>query len=84
MIDKLFSTKMKITATNRILVEYCKQWVETWCSDLETKDEYDYSYNEFRRFMDSDRAKTELVHAREHFLDPVLIFIQGSSDGVMG
>jgi hypothetical protein len=58
MIDKLFSTKVKITDINRILVEYCKQWVKTWCFDLEMKEEYDYSYNEFRRCMDSDRAKT--------------------------
>jgi hypothetical protein len=53
MIDKLFSTKVKITDNNRMLVEYCKQWVKTWCFDLETKEEYDYSYNEFRKFMDS-------------------------------
>jgi hypothetical protein len=37
MIDKLFSTKVKITDTNRMVVEYCKQWVKTWCLDLETK-----------------------------------------------
>jgi hypothetical protein len=72
MIDKLFSTKMKITDTNRMLVEYCKQWVKTWCFDLETKEEYDYSYSEFRRFMDSDRAKTELGHAHEKILDPYI------------
>jgi hypothetical protein len=60
MIDKLFSTKVKITDSNRMLVEYCKQWVKTWCFELETKEEYDYSYNEFRKFMDSDRAKTEV------------------------
>jgi hypothetical protein len=63
MIDKLFSTKVKITDINRMLVEYCKQWVKTWCFELETKEEYDYSYNEFRKFMDSDGAKTELGHA---------------------
>jgi hypothetical protein len=63
MIDKLFSTKVKITDNNKMLVEYCKKWVKTWCFDLETKEEYDYSYNEFRKFMDSDRAKTELGHA---------------------
>jgi hypothetical protein len=28
MIDKLFSTKVKITDTNRIMVEYCNQWGE--------------------------------------------------------
>jgi hypothetical protein len=69
MIDKLFSTKVKITDVNRMLLEYCKQWVKTWCFDLETKEEYDYSYNEFRKFMDSDRAKNELCHAREQILD---------------
>jgi hypothetical protein len=53
MIVKLFSTKVKITDINRMLVEYCKQWVKTWCFDLETKEEYDYYYNEFRKFMDS-------------------------------
>jgi hypothetical protein len=41
MIDKLFPTKVKITDTNRMLVEYCKQWVETCCFDLETKEEND-------------------------------------------
>jgi glutamate racemase len=30
MIDKLFSTKVKVTDSNRMLVEYCKQWVKTW------------------------------------------------------
>jgi hypothetical protein len=42
-----------------MLVEYCKQWVKAWCFafELETKEEYDFSYNEFRKFMDSDRAK---------------------------
>jgi hypothetical protein len=34
MIDKLFSTKVKITDSNRMLVEYCKQWVKTWCFDF--------------------------------------------------
>jgi hypothetical protein len=34
MIDKLFSTKVKITDSNRMLVEYCKQWVKTWCFEL--------------------------------------------------
>jgi hypothetical protein len=75
MIDKLFSTKVKITDSNRMLVNYCKQWVKTWCFDLETKEEYNYSYNEFRKLMDSDRAKTELGHAREHILD---CYIQSS------
>jgi hypothetical protein len=74
-IDKLFSTKVKITDSNRMLVKYCKQWVKTWCFDLETKEEYDYSYNEFRKFMDSDRAKTELGHAPEQILD---CYIQSS------
>jgi hypothetical protein len=41
MIDKLFSAKVKITDTNRMLLEYCKQWVKTWCFELETKEEYD-------------------------------------------
>jgi hypothetical protein len=63
MIDKLFSTKVKITDSNRMLVEYCKKGVKTWCFELETKEEYDYSYNEFRTFMDSDRSETELGHA---------------------
>jgi hypothetical protein len=36
MIDKLFSTKVHITDTNRMLVEYFKQWVKTWCFELET------------------------------------------------
>jgi hypothetical protein len=54
MIDKLFSTKVKITDSNIMLVGYCKQWVKTWCCELETKEEYDFSYNEFRKFMDSD------------------------------
>jgi hypothetical protein len=36
MNDKLFSTKVKITDSNILLVEYCKQWVKTWCFDLET------------------------------------------------
>jgi hypothetical protein len=75
MIDKLFSTKVKITDSNRMLVEYCKKWVKTWCFDLEKKEEYDYSYNEFRKFMDSDRAKTELGHAQERILD---FYIQSS------
>jgi hypothetical protein len=65
IIDKLFSTNVKIMDSNRMLVEYCKQWVNTWCFELETEEEYDYSYNEFRKFMDYDRAKTELGHARE-------------------
>jgi hypothetical protein len=43
MIDKLFSTKVKIVDSNIMLVEYCKQWVNTWCFELETKEEYDYS-----------------------------------------
>jgi hypothetical protein len=42
MIDKLFSTKVKITDINRILVEYCKQWVNIWCFELETKEEYGF------------------------------------------
>jgi hypothetical protein len=42
---------------------------------LETKEEYYYSYNEFRKFMDSDRAKTELGHAGEQILD---CYIQSS------
>jgi hypothetical protein len=75
MIDKLFSTKVKITDTNIVLVEYYTQWVKTLCFDLKTKEEYDYYYNEFRRFMDSDRAKTELGHAREKMLD---LYIQSS------
>jgi hypothetical protein len=75
MIDKLFSTKVKITDSNRMLVGYCKQWVNTWCFDLEKKEEYDYSYNEFRKFMDSERARTELGHAREQILD---CYIQSS------
>jgi hypothetical protein len=75
MIDKLFSTKVKITDNNRMLVEYCKKWVKTWCFDLETKEEYDYSYNEFQKFMDSERARTELGHAREQILD---CYIQSS------
>jgi hypothetical protein len=75
MIDKLFSTKVKITDTNRMLVEYCKQWENIWCFELETKEEYDYSYNEFRKFMDYDRAKTELGHAREKNVDS---YIQSS------
>jgi hypothetical protein len=60
MIDKLFSKKVELTDNNRMLVEHCKQWVNTWCFELETKEEYDFSYNEFRKFMDSDREKTEL------------------------
>jgi hypothetical protein len=68
MIGKLFSMKVKITDINRMLVEYCKQWVNTWCFELETKDEYDYSYNEFRKLMDSERARTELGHAQEQIL----------------
>jgi hypothetical protein len=63
MIDKLFSMKVKITDANRMLVEYCKQWVKTRCFELGKKEEYDYSYNEFRKFMDSGRAITELSHA---------------------
>jgi hypothetical protein len=69
MIDKLFSTKVKITDSNRMLVEYCKQWVKTWFFELETKEEYDYSYNEFQKIIDSDRAKTELGHAREQIME---------------
>jgi hypothetical protein len=69
MVDKLFSTKVKITDSNRMLVEYCKKWVKTWCFELETKEEYEYSYNEFRKFMDSDREKTGLGHAREQILE---------------
>jgi hypothetical protein len=69
MIDKLFSMKVSM------LVENCKQWVKKWCFELETKEEYDYSYNEFRKLMDSDRAKTELGHAREQILD---CYIQSS------
>jgi hypothetical protein len=65
MIDKLFSTKVKITDTNRMLVEYCKQWVRTWCFDLETKEEYDYAYSEFKKVMDSNRAKKEVGHTCE-------------------
>jgi hypothetical protein len=64
MIDKLFSTKVKITDSNIILVEYCKKWVKTWCFKLETKEEHDYSYNEFWKMMDSERARNELGHAR--------------------
>jgi hypothetical protein len=75
MIDKLLSTKVKSTDSNRMLVEYCKQWVKTWCFSLETKEEYEYSSNEFRKFMDSDRAKTELGHAREQIMD---CYIQSS------
>jgi hypothetical protein len=75
MIDKLFSTKVKIKDINRMLVEYCKQWVKTRCFDLERKEEYDYSYNEFRKFMDSERARTELDHAREQIID---CYIQSS------
>jgi hypothetical protein len=75
MIDKLFSMKVKITDSNRMLVEYCKQWVKTWCFELETKEEYYFSYNEFRKFMDSDRAKTEVGHAREQIMDS---YIQSS------
>jgi hypothetical protein len=69
MIDKLFSMKVKITDNNIMLVEYCKQWVNIWCFELETKEEYDFSYNEFRKFIDSDRAKTEVGHAREQIMD---------------
>jgi hypothetical protein len=75
MIDTLFSTKVKITDINRMLVEYCKQWVNMWCFDLETKEEYDYSYNEFRKIMDYERARAELGHAREQILD---CYIQSS------
>jgi hypothetical protein len=75
MIDKLFSTKVKIEDINRMVVEYCKQWDKTWCFELETKEEYDYSYNESRKFMDSERARTELVHAREQIID---CYIQSS------
>jgi hypothetical protein len=75
MIDKLFSTKVKITDSNRMLVEYCKQWVKTWCFELETKEEYDFSYNEFKKLMDYDRAKTEVGHAREQIMD---CYIQSS------
>jgi hypothetical protein len=75
MIDKLFSTKVKITDSNIMLVEYCKQWVKTWCFELETKEEYDYSYNESGELMDSERAKTELGHAQEQILD---CYIQSS------
>jgi hypothetical protein len=38
MIDKLFSTKVKITDSNIMLADYCKQLVNTWCFDLETKE----------------------------------------------
>jgi hypothetical protein len=78
MIEKLFSTKVNITDTNRMLVEYCKQWVKTWRFNLEAKEEYDYYFNEFRKFTYSDRGKKELGHAREKYglLYPVLIFIQ--------
>jgi hypothetical protein len=72
MIDKLFSMKVKITDSNIMLVEYCKQWVKTWFFELKTNEEYDYSYNGFRKFMDSDRAKTEfghVGHAREQIMD---------------
>jgi hypothetical protein len=69
MIDKLFSTKVKITDSNRMLVEYCKQYVNTWFFELESKEEYDFSYNEFRNFMDSDGAKTELGHDPEQIMD---------------
>jgi hypothetical protein len=75
MIDTLFSTKVKITDSKIMLVEYCKQWAKTRCFELETKEEYDFSYNEFRKLMDSDRAKTELGHAREQILD---CYIQSS------
>jgi hypothetical protein len=75
VIDKLFPTKVKITDTHRMLVEYCKQWVNTWCFDLETKEEYNYSYGGFRKFMDSDRANIELGRAHEHIFDS---YIQSS------
>jgi hypothetical protein len=39
------------------------------------KEEYAYSYNKFRRFMDSDRAKIELGHVQEHIWDS---YIQSS------
>jgi hypothetical protein len=29
MIDTIFSMKVKITDSNRMLVEYCKQWFKT-------------------------------------------------------
>jgi hypothetical protein len=75
MLGKLFSMKVKITDSNIMLVEYYKQWIKIWCFELETKEEYDYSYNEFRKLMDSDRAKTELGRAREQILD---CYIQSS------
>jgi hypothetical protein len=43
--------------------------VKICCFELETKEEYDYYCNEFRKFVDSDREKTELGHAREQILD---------------
>jgi hypothetical protein len=49
--------------------------VKTWFLDLETKEEYDYCCNEFRKFMDSDRAKIEFGHAHEKMLDS---YIQSS------
>jgi hypothetical protein len=66
---------VKIMDNNRMLVDYCKQWVKTWCFDLKKKEEYDYSYNEFWKFMDSERARTELGHAREQIID---CYIQSS------
>jgi hypothetical protein len=69
MIDNLFPTKVKTTDTNRMLVEYCKRRAKTCCFDLEMKEEYDYSYNELKKNMDSDRAKKELGHAREQIMD---------------
>jgi hypothetical protein len=59
-----------------VLVEYCKQWVKTWCFDLKTKEEYDYYYNEFRKlWILIYRAKKELGHAREKKFDS---YIQSS------
>jgi hypothetical protein len=49
--------------------------VKTWCFELERREEYDFSYTEFRKFMDSDRTKTELGHALEQNLD---CYIQSS------
>jgi hypothetical protein len=45
MIDKLFSTKVNITDSNGMLVDYFKQWVKTSCFEMVTKEEYDFSYN---------------------------------------
>jgi hypothetical protein len=75
MIDQLFSTKVKITETNIIFVEYCKQWVNTLCFSLKMKEEYDYAYNKFRKFMESDRAEKEVGYHREQISDS---YIQSS------